>query len=537
MIRTSRRLRWTLRGAALLLAMGGVALGHRWHLDPEAVPTLAPSALTLVPGVHMLGSLAPSTVYAVETSAGIVLIDSGLESDAGPVKAQMRKLGLSWKDVRAILITHVHGDHVGGAGYLRETVGAKIYAGKEDAPPIRAGTSRPAFFSVFYMPNHSPHPTPVDVELSGGEVLRFGEVTIRVLGLPGHTPGSMGYLMERGGLRILFAGDVISMLMGDVPRFPGGRKPLGTYSAGLAPRYRGDAGAYLESLRKLRAIPVPDLVLPGHPRSDPEPQSPRLSQSQWEAMLDEGIRELETLLARYRADGPDFLDGVPKVLLPDLYYLGDRQGKAVYALRAGGKLAVVNAPGGAGLPNFVAERLRLLGVSAAEISAVVLTSANSEDLGALTETIEATGGRARVVAPSEALEKVRKACPAGSVVPAEEIRAVLPIDVQVIPLGSRGGGETAYLVPWAGHAVLFSGTVPSQAEPAMTEALETDLAASREATIDYLTAIHRLAPLKPGLWLPLVPVDGQNANQYESDWKGIVNWNYQLGYSVLENRH
>ena len=104
-------------------------------------------------------------------------------------------------------------------------------------------------------------------------------------------------------------------------------KPLGTYSAYLAPRYRGNASDYLDSLRRLRALPVPDLVLPGHPGADPTPQSPSLSQQRWKALLDDGIREMETLVARYEADGADFLDGVPKPLLPDLYYLGDFGGR------------------------------------------------------------------------------------------------------------------------------------------------------------------------------------------------------------------
>ena len=55
---------------------------------------------------------------------------------------------------------------------------------------------------------------------------------------------------------------------------------------------------------------------------------------------------METLVARYEADGADFLDGVPKQLLPDLYYLGDFRGVAVYGFFASSKFFVVDAPGG-----------------------------------------------------------------------------------------------------------------------------------------------------------------------------------------------
>ena len=84
----------------------------------------------------------------------------------------------------------------------------------------------------------------------------------------------------------------------------------------------------------LRALPVPDLVLPGHPREETEPQSPCLSQQAWEELLDQGIRDVETLLARFKADGANFLDDKPKRLLPDLYYLGNFRGAAIYAFFA-----------------------------------------------------------------------------------------------------------------------------------------------------------------------------------------------------------
>src|SRR5262249_49942933 len=151
-----------------------------------------------------------------------------------------------------ILLTHVHGDHCGGAERLRGETGAKVYAGRDDAAGLRAGTPREAFFSTYYVPHHDPPPTTLAVELKGGETITVGDTQFRAVATPGHTPGSICYLMERRGLRALFAGDVISMLQGDPKSHSPAAKPLGTYSAYLAPRYRGDAGLYLASLRELR---------------------------------------------------------------------------------------------------------------------------------------------------------------------------------------------------------------------------------------------------------------------------------------------
>ena len=119
---------------------------------------------------------------------------------------------------------------------MRVETGAKVYAGEGDVAVLAKGRPREAVFSTFYMPEYAPHVTSVDVALKGGETIALGDVLIRVIAAPGHTPGSMCYLMERKGFRALFAGDVIMMLRGDDhPRTELG-KPLGTYSAYLSPR-------------------------------------------------------------------------------------------------------------------------------------------------------------------------------------------------------------------------------------------------------------------------------------------------------------
>src|SRR5262249_40008264 len=156
------------------------------------------------------------------------------------------------------------------------------------------------------------------------------------------------YLMERGDQRVLFAGDVILSLSGEEGNPASERWPLGTYTAYLAPRYRGNATAFLSTFRRLRELPVPDLVLPGHPRNDLPPRSPVLSQQRWGELLDTGIRQMERLQARIARDGANFLDDVPKKLLPDLYYLGDLKGVALYGFFSSSKLFIVNAPGGTG---------------------------------------------------------------------------------------------------------------------------------------------------------------------------------------------
>jgi glyoxylase-like metal-dependent hydrolase (beta-lactamase superfamily II) len=523
----------------LLIAAGLLIVERRGSFSSKFISIfdsrarrLVRSAITVVPGIYLLGDLSPSAAYVIETSQGLVLVDSGLDADAKLLKSQMANLGLDWKHIRAILLTHVHGDHSGGAEALRAATGAKTYAGEGDACALRIGAPREAFFSTYYMPDNTPHSTTIDVPLKGGEDLEFGDVRIQCLATPGHTPGSICYLLERKNLRALFAGDVIMMLRGDdAPRSELG-KPLGTYSAYLAPRYRGNAEDSLRSLRGLRSMRVPDLVLPGHPGADVTPQDPSLSQAGWESLLDRGIHDMETLLARSEADGADFLDGIPKQLLPDLYYLGDFGGAAVYALYASSKLFLIDAPGGPGLIEFLGARLRRLGREVVAPTAVLLTSCNPVATTGLEEIIKKW--HPQVVAEPGSFEKLTASCPAGTVfLSAWELPERGWFTVTPISLDGRGDEAIAYQLSWGGKSVLFSGRIPIKVSYDAQELLVADLASPKGDVRGYFTSLTRLQKLRPDLWLPTVPVDGQNANLYDTDWERTIEDNLYLVSMIL----
>lgn len=492
------------------------------------VPTLSDSTLTIVPGIHLLGNLGPAVAYVVQTSEGLVLIDSGLDSDAALLKAEMARLGLDWKRIRAILLTHVHGDHCGGAEELRATTGARVYAGQADVPFLNDGTSQDAIFAAYTMSRDTLHHTTVDVALQGNETISFGDACFQVLGTPGHSPGSTCYLLERGGVRALFSGDVIQKF---------GDQPLGTYLTYMAPRYRGDARAYLASLQTLRGLSVPDLVLPGHPNLDPVPQIPHLTRKRWEAMLDGGIHDMELLVSRYEADGANFLDGVPKRLLPDLYYLGDFKGSAVYGFFVSSNFFVVDAPGGSGLADFLADGLRQLGLKPATPTAVLLTSCGEKETAGLRELVEHC--HAQIVASPAGVEAVRRLCPPGSiVVSADDLPGKGWFPVTPMMLGGRGTAPIAYLVPWTGKAVLFSGRIPTKvSDQDLRNELLSELGKSSNQALAYVDSIQKLLDVHPDLWLPAAPSKrGQNANMYDNSWNGMLDLNYQTGISVLQRK-
>ena len=310
------RRQWALAWSLVALAVSAYGLARCAAADDPpglgAVPPLVPYRIRIHPGIYLLGGLQPGAAYAVETPMGLVLVDTGLASDASLLKAQLTALGLDWN--RALR----HPAHARPPGSQRgrrapgSRDGAKVYAGRGDADcPQGRRTARGPHQRLRPARRRSPS-NQGQRRARRRRSPRLRRRLLRALAAPGHTPGSTCYLLERDGLRVLFTGDVISMLVGDEASRVKIQKPLGTYSAYSAPRYRGDARAYLASLRQLRAIPVPDLMLPGHPRSDPSPQDPRVGRERWEALLDGGIADMATLVARYEADGADFLDGIPE---------------------------------------------------------------------------------------------------------------------------------------------------------------------------------------------------------------------------------
>lgn len=483
--------------------------------------SLLPAPIALAPGVYLLGKNAPAAVYLIETSQGLVLVDSGLEANAEVVREQIGQLGFDLKQLRAILLTHVHADHSLGAEHLRSLTGATVYAGQGDAEALRLGGPREVFFSTYGMPKLSPHPTTVDVKLNGGETIAFGETQFEVLAAPGHTTGSLCYLLKRPDLTALFTGDVVQHLSA------AGRGTLGTYTAYLPPLYRGDVRASLTTLRHLRDLPLPNLILPGHPRMDPEPQSPHLTAPEWQGLLDKGIAEMQQLLARYDADGAGFLDGVPKELLPGLHYLGDCNHTPVYCLATSKHLILFDAPGGSALLDFLAQRFDALGWKGRTPTAVLLTSAADDATAGLASLT--TRKSCQVIATRGCLEKVRRYCSAETpLVPAEELDRTGWFPGRAIALGNSEDTEAAYLLNWENKKVLVSGRVPVKLTNATVESFWNQLTGGGGSFEKYRTSLERLAPVKPDLWLTAVPVHGQNANLYDDDWANVLQRNRQL---------
>ena len=149
----------------------------------------------------------------------MTVVDTGFRGRAGQILRAAKRLGYSPADIDSIIITHHHADHVGSLATLKKLTQARVIAHPADAPYIdgslpQPGPARPEWLSRALAPLHilwgAAH-TKVDMPVNDGDVLpMLGG--IKVLHMPGHTPGSICLYLEQEGL--LIAGDVLANRFG-----------------------------------------------------------------------------------------------------------------------------------------------------------------------------------------------------------------------------------------------------------------------------------------------------------------------------------
>jgi metallo-beta-lactamase class B len=180
--------------------------------DPEIKPT------RVFDNLYALGRTS-TVVWALTTPDGILLIDAlypdQLESVLLP---QMRAAGLDANRVRYVLIAHGHADHFGGASYFQQR-GARVVLSAADwdlvENPAPAGAAPPGPAAA-PPANATPAlpPPKRDVVAVDGQAISLGGVDITPVLIPGHTPGSLGYVfVVRDGARThtaaLFGGSIL----------------------------------------------------------------------------------------------------------------------------------------------------------------------------------------------------------------------------------------------------------------------------------------------------------------------------------------
>jgi glyoxylase-like metal-dependent hydrolase (beta-lactamase superfamily II) len=140
-------------------------------------------------------------------SAGqLGLIDTGCGQSFKSIIANIIRLGFEPEDLGSVLLTHCHIDHVGAASRFRDDYGAELIAHALDAAPLEAGDR---LMTAAFLYGMKFDPLPMDRTLSRDEEdLPVGDLVLKVLHTPGHSPGSVAAYLDLDGTRVLFGQDI-----------------------------------------------------------------------------------------------------------------------------------------------------------------------------------------------------------------------------------------------------------------------------------------------------------------------------------------
>lgn len=202
----------------------------------------------LFPNVHHI-PLGYVNSFLITGDEGLTLVDSGLKGNSRAILKAVADIDRKPEDIRHILATHHHSDHVGSLAALKAKTGAVAYAHSLDAPIVAGEKPRPgpnagsivgriAGPAIVRLPQNNPPPAPIEHEINDGDDLPIAG-GLRVIHTPGHTAGSVAFLLRQHG-GVLFAGDAAAHMFGRLG------KPMLLFTE--------DMDAAKDSIRKLAGV-------------------------------------------------------------------------------------------------------------------------------------------------------------------------------------------------------------------------------------------------------------------------------------------
>ena len=162
--------------------------------------------------LYFVGSKIHSS-WALTTSEGIILIDTLFTYNSEEeIVGGLKKLGLNPATVKYVIISHAHGDHVGGAKMMQDRFGSRIVMGGPDWESIEK--------SVHAYPQGKPKR---DIVADDGQKITLGNTTVTIVTTPGHTPGTLSLLFtvrDNGKpLNVAYSGGTAFNFPTTVPNF------------------------------------------------------------------------------------------------------------------------------------------------------------------------------------------------------------------------------------------------------------------------------------------------------------------------------
>src|SRR5499427_7385575 len=173
-----------------------------WYTDPGKV----------FDNLYFVGTKIHSS-WALTSSEGIILIDTVYDYNSEEAIVEgMKKLGLDPASVKYVIISHAHGDHVGGAKLMQDRFKSRIVMGEPDWQLIEGSVNR--------FPNGKPKR---DIVGTDGQKVTLGDTSVTLVATPGHTDGtlSMIFQVKDNGkpLTVAYSGGTAFNFPNDVPHF------------------------------------------------------------------------------------------------------------------------------------------------------------------------------------------------------------------------------------------------------------------------------------------------------------------------------
>lgn len=179
---------------------------------------------------------------------GHILINTGAEGSAPLVRSSIESLGFRYRDVKVLLHMQAHHDHVAALARIVEDTGAEVWSTAPDAVLLENGGKTDYLAGITKF-------TPVKVarRIEDGETLRLGDIALKVVLMPGHTPGSTGYTMQ-----VAENGKTYHVVIANMASINGG-----TFFSGPKLSYEGIAEDYARTFEIQKKLPV-DIWVAAH---------------------------------------------------------------------------------------------------------------------------------------------------------------------------------------------------------------------------------------------------------------------------------
>jgi metallo-beta-lactamase class B len=240
---------------ALLLALSTAAVAQaprvfsrEWYAQFSGAYSQPVAPFRIVGNIHYVGALNIAS-YLITTPQGHILIDTGTTEMHDVITTNVEQLGFKVSDIRIMLASHAHFDHIAGHALMQRRTGAQVMAMAGDAEALESGHDTSALGATGW------EPVRVSRRLKDGDAVTLGGTTLRAVHAPGHTQGATIWMttVEDDGRRYNVAFLTTTT--------PNAEVPIDN------PRHKNVIADTRNTFRKLKAEREPDIVLVGHPQA------------------------------------------------------------------------------------------------------------------------------------------------------------------------------------------------------------------------------------------------------------------------------